>query len=110
MARGNFEAECSYSLIAATKPKEQRPYEEFAIGTAFDKRITRVIALTADGRSTVAELFDGYWWMKAKMDPENYSRDKWVEIQALDSKGDVLYRLEPQYPGIPCEPSPTGPQ
>ncbi|MGE5560866.1 MAG: hypothetical protein ACM3XN_07475 [Chloroflexota bacterium] len=104
-----FEGECSYSLVIADDPKQQRPYEHFAVGTALDKKIARVIALTQDGRETAAVLFDGYWWMTATMDPANYVRDKWVEIQALDASGNILYSAEPQYPRIPCEPPPSDP-
>lgn len=104
-----FEAQCDYSLVASPDPKQQLPYEHFAVGTALDKKIASVVALTQDGRKTEAVLFDGYWWMTAKMDPANYVQDKWVEIQALDAKGNILYKLEPQYPGIPGEPWLTDP-
>jgi len=92
---GKFEAGCSFGYDS-----KGNPCQAFAVGVAFDKAISRVVGVTADGRTTEAEVFDGFWWMTSPTDPYNYAKDLWTKIVAYDAEGKALYDCAPQYPPI----------
>lgn len=99
---GSFEASGSY-LLTSGPSMDQRPYEHFLGGTAFDKRTARIVASTRDGRTADAVFFDGFWWLDAPMNPADYVSDKWVTASAYDAAGNLISTCTPEYGIIPCE-------
>lgn len=103
-SRDRFQVHPTYALTYDPNPMGQRPYRQFALGLAQDNRIKRVLITTAHGEGQEAILFQGFWWLQADIDPQDYEKSKWVRAEAVDEKGNVLYSVVPQYPTIPSEP------